>query len=93
MASDTKTQVTFETTDTRNDEMHRTTEQWAEELVAEVEAAKSSEQFRRLLAVGIFVDESRDDPRLVVVSNISREIQDYISIEGENTTLYTNICP
>jgi len=51
MASDTTTRVTFETTDTRKDEMQRTIEQWAEELVAEVEAAKSSEQFREWLDV------------------------------------------
>ncbi|GCF12084.1 hypothetical protein Harman_00190 [Haloarcula mannanilytica] len=51
MASDTKTRVTFETTDTRNDEMHRTIEQWAEELVTEVEAAKSSQQFQQWLDV------------------------------------------
>jgi hypothetical protein len=47
MASDTTTRVTFETTDTRNDEMHKTIEQWAEDLVAEVEEAKSSEQFQQ----------------------------------------------
>jgi len=51
MASNTNSRVAFETTDTRNDEMHRTIEQWAEELVAEVEAAKSSEQFREWLDI------------------------------------------
>ncbi|MDS0223792.1 ImmA/IrrE family metallo-endopeptidase [Haloarcula sp. S1AR25-5A] len=51
MASNTTPRVQFSSSDTRTDEMHRTIEQWAEELVDSVEAAKASEQFQAWLDV------------------------------------------
>ncbi|WP_226008340.1 ArdC-like ssDNA-binding domain-containing protein [Natrinema salinisoli] len=44
-------QVSFEDSDTRRDEMHSTMEAWAEDLVEEVDDAASSEQFLEWLDV------------------------------------------
>ncbi|MDT3435541.1 ImmA/IrrE family metallo-endopeptidase [Haloarcula sp. 1CSR25-25] len=51
MASNTTSRVQFSSSDTRTDEMHRTIEQWAEELVDDVAEAKTSEQFQAWLDV------------------------------------------
>ncbi|MDF9747930.1 ImmA/IrrE family metallo-endopeptidase [Natrinema salsiterrestre] len=44
-------QVSFEDSDTRRDEMHSTMEAWAKDLVDEVDDAASSEQFKKWLDV------------------------------------------
>ncbi|MDT3433273.1 ArdC-like ssDNA-binding domain-containing protein [Haloarcula sp. 1CSR25-25] len=51
MASNTSSRVQFTSSDTRSDEMHRTIEQWAEELVKDVAKAKTSEEFQTWLDV------------------------------------------
>lgn len=43
--------VSFEETDTRHDEMHSTIEDWIDELVADVDEAKASQQFQEWLDV------------------------------------------
>ncbi|WP_424004758.1 ArdC-like ssDNA-binding domain-containing protein [Haloarcula salina] len=81
MASDTNSRVTFETTDTRNDEMHSTIEQWAEELVENVEAAKASDQFQQWLDVqSRFHDYSHQNTLL-----IARQCPDATRVAGYRT--------
>jgi len=43
--------VSFDETDTRHDEMHRTIEQWLADLAADVDDARTSEQFQEWLDV------------------------------------------
>jgi len=43
--------ISFEETDTRHDEMHSTIEDWIDELVADVDEAKASQQFQEWLDV------------------------------------------
>ncbi|WP_096396475.1 ArdC-like ssDNA-binding domain-containing protein [Halorubrum trapanicum] len=51
MATTSNPSVSFEETDTRDDEMHSTIEQWIDELVADVDEAKASQQFQEWLDV------------------------------------------
>ncbi len=51
MATTSDTSVSFEETDTRNDEMHSTIEAWIDDLVADVDEAKASQQFQEWLDV------------------------------------------
>ncbi len=51
MATSSSTQETFDNSDTRHDEMHRTIEAWIQDLVDEVDNAVSSEQFTEWLDV------------------------------------------
>lgn len=51
MASNTTLRVEFPSSDTRTDEMHRTIEQWAQDLTEQVDDAKASEQFQAWLDV------------------------------------------
>jgi len=46
MATTSDTSVSFEETDTRNDEMHSTIEAWIDDLVADVDEAKGSAEFQ-----------------------------------------------
>ncbi|WP_459190929.1 ArdC-like ssDNA-binding domain-containing protein [Halosimplex sp. J119] len=43
--------VSFDETDTRHDEMHSTIEDWIDELVADVDEAKASQQFQEWLDI------------------------------------------
>ncbi|WP_323173242.1 DUF955 domain-containing protein [Natrialba sp. PRR66] len=51
MTTSSSNQESFDDSDTRHDEMHRTIEAWAEDLVDEVETAASSDQFKEWLDV------------------------------------------
>jgi len=51
MATTSDTSVSFEETDTRNDEMHSTIEAWIDDLVADVDEAKGSAEFQEWLDV------------------------------------------
>ena len=51
MATTSDSSVSFEETDTRSDEMNRTIEQWIDELVAGVDHALASDEFREWLDV------------------------------------------
>ena len=46
MATTSNSAVSFEETDTRHDEMHSTIEDWIDELIADVDEAKASQQFQ-----------------------------------------------
>jgi len=81
MASDANSRVSFETNDTRKDEMHSTIEQWAEELVENVEAAKASDQFQQWLDVqSRFHDYSHRNTLL-----IARQCPDATKVAGYRT--------
>ncbi|MBV0903500.1 ImmA/IrrE family metallo-endopeptidase [Haloarcula salina] len=81
MASDANSRVSFETSDTRKDEMHSTIEQWAEELVENVEAAKASDQFQQWLDVqSRFHDYSHRNTLL-----IARQCPDATKVAGYRT--------
>ena len=51
MATTSNSSVSFEETDTRDDEMNSTIEQWIDELVAGVDDAQASEEFQEWLDV------------------------------------------
>jgi hypothetical protein len=51
LATTSDSSVSFEETDTRSDEMNSTIEQWIDELVAGVEDAQASAEFRERLDV------------------------------------------
>jgi len=51
MATTSTSSVSFEETDTRDDEMNSTIEQWIDELVAGVDDAQASEEFQEWLDV------------------------------------------
>ena len=51
MLTTSESGVSFEETDTRHDEMHSTIEDWIDELVADVDEAKASQQFQEWLDV------------------------------------------
>jgi hypothetical protein len=51
MATTDDAAVTFDETDTRRDEMHRTIDGWLDDLVDAVDAAQASEQFQQWLDV------------------------------------------
>lgn len=51
MLTTSESEVSFEKTDTRHDEMHSTIEDWIDELVADVDEAKASQQFQEWLDV------------------------------------------
>ncbi|QFU84322.1 ArdC-like ssDNA-binding domain-containing protein [Natronorubrum aibiense] len=51
MATSSSSRETFDDSDTRHDEMHRTIEAWIQDLVDEVDTAVSSEQFKEWLDV------------------------------------------
>jgi len=51
MLTASETSVSFEETDTRNNEMHSTIEDWIDELVVDVDEAKASQQFQEWLDV------------------------------------------
>nr|WP_233340636.1 ArdC-like ssDNA-binding domain-containing protein [Haloprofundus sp. MHR1] len=51
MLTTSESEVSFEETDTRHDEMHSTIEDWIDELVADVDEAKASQQFQEWLDV------------------------------------------
>ncbi|QKY22205.1 DUF955 domain-containing protein (plasmid) [Halolamina sp. CBA1230] len=51
MMTSSESGVSFEETDTRHDEMHSTIEDWIDELVADVDEAKASQQFQEWLDV------------------------------------------
>jgi len=46
MATTSDPSASFEETDTRNAEMHSTIENWIDDLVADVDEAKASEEFK-----------------------------------------------
>ena len=51
MLTTSESEVSFEETDTRHDEMHSTIEDWIDELIADVDEAKASQQFQEWLDV------------------------------------------
>jgi hypothetical protein len=51
MLTTSESEVSFEETDTRSDEMHRMIEQWIDELIADVDEVKASQQFQEWLDV------------------------------------------
>ncbi|WP_049980194.1 ImmA/IrrE family metallo-endopeptidase [Halolamina rubra] len=51
MATPSDTSVSFDETDTRSDEMHRTIEQWVDDLVLDVDDAQASDEFQEWLDV------------------------------------------
>jgi hypothetical protein len=66
MATTSDASVSFEETDTRNDEMHSTIETWIDDLVAGVDDAQASEAFQEWLDVqSRFHDYSHRDTLLI----------------------------
>jgi len=51
MATTSDPSASFEETDTRNAEMHSTIENWIDDLVADVDEAKASEEFQEWLDI------------------------------------------
>jgi len=51
MATTSDPSASFEETDTRNAEMHSTIENWIDDLVADVDEAKASEEFKEWLDI------------------------------------------
>ena len=81
MTSSNSSVVSFDESDTRRDEMHSTMEAWAEDLVAEINEAVSSDQFQEWLDVqSHFHDYSYRNTLL-----ITRQCPDATRVAGYRT--------